>query len=118
MTNRYFITSLPWDRLSGQQILTLVRQHWGVENGCHWTADVVLSEDSRPWCTKGRALRMLCWIRLMAYNLLRLLRHRHLRSENNRQMPWEELRRGIFLALTSARNWDAGQNAEAALSRA
>lgn len=28
MTNRYFITSLTLDRLSGQQILTLVRQHW------------------------------------------------------------------------------------------
>ncbi len=61
--NRYFITSLPWGRLSGNEILDLVRLHWGLENGCHWTMDVVLGEDARPWCTRGKALRMLSWMR-------------------------------------------------------
>jgi predicted transposase YbfD/YdcC len=103
--NRYFVTSLPWDRLSGQEILRLVRLHWGVENGCHWTMDVVLGEDTRAWCTKGRALRMLSWLRLLAYNALRFLRDRYLRSPGSRNMAWDELRRRITRALTTATAW-------------
>jgi hypothetical protein len=110
--NRYFVSSLPWDRLKGQEILNLVRLHWGVENGCHWTLDMVLGEDTRPWCTKGKALRMLSWLRLLAYNALRFLRHRYLRSESSRGMPWDELRRGITQALTSAFTWSRACDAE------
>lgn len=89
--NRYFVTSLPYDRLAASQILSLVRLHWGVENGLHWTADVVMGEDTHPWCTKGQALRMLSWIRLLAYNALRFLRDRYLRTERNRRLPWVEI---------------------------
>jgi predicted transposase YbfD/YdcC len=112
--NRYFVTSLPWDRLSGQKILKLVRLHWGVENGCHWTMDVVLGEDARPWCTKGRALRMLSWLRLLAYNALRFLRDRYLRSDKSRSTPWDRLGRDITQALTQAAAWRAVDSAEAA----
>jgi predicted transposase YbfD/YdcC len=112
--NRYFVTSLPWDRLTGQQILQLVRLHWGVENGCHWTMDVVLGEDDRPWCTKGRALRMLSWLRLLSYNALRFLRDRYLRSEENRSLPWKELGEDIMQALKQASAWRGGDSAEAA----
>ena len=111
--NRYFITSLPWDRLTGCEILRLVRLHWGVENGCHWTMDVVLGEDARPWCTQGEALRMLSWLRLLAYNTLRFLRHRYLRSSKSRRMPWDELRRRITQALTQAAAWGRDSCAEA-----
>ena len=111
--NRYFVTSLPWDRLSGQKILQLVRLHWAVENGCHWTMDVVLGEDARPWCTKGRALRMLSWLRLLAYNTLRFLRDRYLRGEKNRGMPWDLLGRGITQALTQAIPWRKLDSTEA-----
>jgi len=103
--NRYFVTNLPKDRLSPREILTLVRLHWAVENGCHWTMDVILGEDDRPWCTKGKALRMLSWMRLLAYNILRMLKDRYLRSTKNRAMPWEDLRRFIVMALQDARSW-------------
>jgi len=112
--NRYFVTSLPWDRLTSHQILQLVRLHWGVENGCHWTMDVVLGEDDRPWCTKGRALRMLSWLRLHAYNALRFLRDRYLRSEKSRRLPWTELGADIMHALTHSGAWRAAGSAEAA----
>lgn len=112
--NRYFVTSLPWERLTGREILTLVRLHWGVENGCHWTMDMVLGEDSRPWCTKGRALRMLSWLRLLAYNALRFLRDRYLRSEKNRRLPWKELGEDILSALTQASAWRCVGSTEAA----
>jgi predicted transposase YbfD/YdcC len=112
--NRTFVTSLPWDRLSGQEILRLVRLHWAVENGCHWTVDVVLGEDARPWCTKGRALRMLSWLRLLAYNALRFLRDRYLRGEKSRSMSWDRLGRHITQALTQAAAWRSPKSAEAA----
>jgi predicted transposase YbfD/YdcC len=112
--NRYFVTSVPWDRLKGQEILRLVRLHWGVENGCHWTMDVVLGEDERPWCTKGRALRMLSWLRLLAYNALRFLRDRYLRVEKSSGMAWERLGRSIRQALVLATAWRAGDSREAA----
>ena len=112
--NRYFVTSLPVERLTGRQILQLVRLHWGVENGLHWTADVVMGEDARPWCTKGRALRMLSWLRLIAYNALRFLRDRYLRSKANRTTSWDELRRRITQALTNAAAWRWDDSAEAA----
>jgi predicted transposase YbfD/YdcC len=111
--NRFFITSLPWDRLTGQEILRLVRLHWGVENGCHWTMDVVLGEDAHPWCTRGRALRMLSWLRLLAYNALRLLRDRYLRSSHNHTMPWDELRRWVRRALEHSTAWQVDTLAEA-----
>lgn len=105
VSNRYFITSLPWDRLNARQILTLVRLRWGVENGCHWTLDVALGEDRNCWCKSGKALRMLSWMRLLAYNALRFLRDRYLRSSSNRALPWDELRRRLTAALMLPQAW-------------
>jgi hypothetical protein len=105
--NRYFITNLAWGRLTGAQILAVVRAQWGVENGCHWTLDVVLKQDTHCWCTSGKALRMLSWIRLMAYNTLRLLKDRYLRSDQSHAMPWDDVRRRLVKALTDARAWMA-----------
>jgi predicted transposase YbfD/YdcC len=103
--NRYFITNLAWGRLSGEQILAVVRMMWGVENGCHWSLDVILKQDTRCWCTGGKAQRMLSWLRLMAYNALRLLKDRYLRSDKSRAMPWDDVRRHLTKALTDARAW-------------
>lgn len=76
---RYFVTSVPWGRLSPNQVLAVVRGHWGVENDCFWTLDVQWLEDSVPWCSSGRAVEVLSWLRLMAYNLVQSARRRHLR---------------------------------------
>lgn len=105
--NRYFITNLAWGRLNGTQILAVVRAHWGVEKGCHWTLDVMLKQDTRCWCTTGKAIRMLSWLRLMAYNALRLLKDRYLRSQQSHTMPWDDVRRRLTQALTDARAWMA-----------
>ena len=112
--NRYFVTSLPWDRLTGVDILSLVRLHGAVENGCHWTMDVVLNEDARSWCTQGKALRMLSWMRLLAYNALRLLRDRYLRSQESRACPWDELRRLIHRTLCDSLAWSTTPPPQAA----
>jgi len=96
---------LPKDRLKPSEILGLVRLHWGVENGCHWTMVVILGEDDHALCTKGRAVRMLSWMRLMAYNMLRLLKNCYLRAEKNRTMPWDNMRRYITQAFQNVLAW-------------
>jgi len=103
--NRYFVTSLPHDRLSDFEILELVRLHWGVENGCHWTMDVILGEDDHPMCTRGKAIRMLSWMRLLAYNMLRGLRDRYLRSPKSRVLPWKDIKAFITQALQHPPAW-------------
>lgn len=80
---RYFVTSVPWGRLSAAQILTVVRGHWGIENDCFWTLDTQWREDSVPWCSSGRGVEVLSWLRLMAYNLLQLARRAHLRRRTD-----------------------------------
>jgi predicted transposase YbfD/YdcC len=103
--NRYFVTNLAWGRLTAHEILAVVRAMWGVENGCHWTLDVPMKQDTRCWCTGGKAQRMLSWLRLMAYNALRLLRDRYLRGKRSRQMPWDDVRRYLTKVFTDARVW-------------
>jgi len=71
---RLFITSIGSRELSAEQLLTLVRRHWGIENGPNWTADVVLEEDTASPCLRGKAPFVLSWLRLLAYNLLALVR--------------------------------------------
>jgi hypothetical protein len=78
--HRFFVTSLRRGRLSSEQILLVVRGHWGIENNCFWTLDTRWKEDAMPWCASGKAVEAISWLRLMAYNLMQLARVRHLRS--------------------------------------
>lgn len=74
---RYFVSSLPLERLTPTQKLSLVRLHWGVENGHHWTADVALEEDDVQPCQASRAsVEVVAWLRVLAYNLLATWRAR------------------------------------------
>ena len=94
--NRYFLTSLPWGRFSDEQCLLVVRSHWRIENDCFETLDLQWNEDSVPWCSKGNAIEVLSWLRLMAYNLLQQARRKHLRrrlSDGTLESPpaWQRL---------------------------
>jgi hypothetical protein len=81
--DRYFITSLPWDYLRPEQILLLVRNHWGVENDCFNSLDLQWMEDSGPWCTQSMAIWNLGLLRIMAYNTVQILRRRRLRMKKS-----------------------------------
>lgn len=88
---RYFATNLLWNRLSAAQILLVVRNHWSVENDCFHSLDVQWGEDRPAWCARGRAVIVLGWLRLLAYNLTQSLRRRHLRRPHpklNTSSPW------------------------------
>jgi predicted transposase YbfD/YdcC len=64
---RYFISSLPPD---ARRLLACVRQHWSIENSCHWTLDVVFREDDSRVRT-GSAPRNFALLRRLALNLLK-----------------------------------------------
>ncbi|MFO0928352.1 MAG: ISAs1 family transposase [Gemmataceae bacterium] len=42
----YGITSLGREQADAARLLGLVREHWGIENGCHYRRDVTLGEDA------------------------------------------------------------------------
>lgn len=72
---RHFITSLPPGALTPSEKLGLVRLHWGIENGSHWTANVLLDEDTRHPCQLSRrAIEVVTWLRALAYNLIAVRR--------------------------------------------
>lgn len=68
---RHFITSLPPGAVTPSEKLGVVRLHWGIENGAHWTANVFLDEDTRHPCQlTRRAIEVVTWLRALAYNIV------------------------------------------------
>jgi hypothetical protein len=60
---------------TGEQWLSLVRHHWGVENNCHNTFDAMFHEDDKPRIElnpQGTVVMML--LRRISYTLLTLFR--------------------------------------------
>lgn len=91
--NHYYVTNLHVGRFQPAQILQVVRAHWGIENNCNWTMDVIWDEDTKVWCGRGAAIQALSLLRLMAYNLAALWRCRYLRRREARQQEkrsWQE----------------------------
>lgn len=99
--DRIFITSLPEDRLTAAQSLAAVRAHWGIENDCHWSLDVPWREDTTAWVKVGLARESLSLLRMLAYNLVRVLRHRVLKGPAKGNIPYRELFERIRDALVS-----------------
>ena len=109
--DRYFVTSVPWDYLSPQQIFLLVRNHWAVENDCFNSLDLQWHEDAAPWCTRGTAVWALGVLRLMAYNTAQILRRRRLRRKRQdgtwpSPMSW----RSLFKTIERAYELDLTQS--------
>ena len=64
---RYYISSLDGEPM---QMLQAIRDHWGIENRCHWVLDVVFREDDSRIRKKQGAENMAV-LRHMTLNLLR-----------------------------------------------
>lgn len=98
----YFLSSLPIDRLSPEQWLTIIRRHWGVETA-HQVLDVAFREDDRPWVTENPRLTVVLMIlRRIGYTLLTLFRSVTQRSDSRRTEPWKVLFERIRDALLLA----------------
>lgn len=66
--DHYYITS---DTANATRLLECARQHWGIENRCHWILDVAFNED-RCRARKDNAAHNLVTLRRFVLNLLRL----------------------------------------------
>jgi predicted transposase YbfD/YdcC len=64
---RYYLLSRPYEPA---ELLTIVREHWGIENRLHWTLDVLLDED-RARNRKDNAPANLAILRRLALNIAR-----------------------------------------------
>lgn len=99
--DRLFISNLPPQRLTDAQCLAAVRAHWGIENDSNWSLDVAWGEDTRAWVKMDVARETLGLLRLMAYNLVRVLRHRVLKGPPKGHIPYRELFERVRDALVS-----------------
>ena len=64
---RYYILS---EDLTGKDFARAVRQHWSIENNCHWQLDVLFHEDASR--VRERTLtNNLSWMRRVAISLLK-----------------------------------------------
>jgi hypothetical protein len=104
--HRYFLSSLSHDALTNDQWLMLVRNHWGVENGCHQVWDKFFAEDDKPWIESGdgasQGTVVVMLLRRIGVNLLALFRSVTQRSEERRQIPWPDLVRQVYNTLIAA----------------
>lgn len=66
----YGITSLGRAQADAARLLGMTREHWGIENGLHYTRDETLGED-RCRVRRGKAPQVLACLRNVAVHLLR-----------------------------------------------
>ncbi len=63
-------SSLVPERASGQRLLQLNREHWGIENKVHWVRDVTFDEDRSQ--VRKKAAHLMATVRNLALSVLRL----------------------------------------------
>jgi predicted transposase YbfD/YdcC len=66
-TDRYYISNT---EMSARELYGILRGHWSIENGLHWSLDVLFGED-RARVTKEHAPENLNTLRKMALSRLR-----------------------------------------------
>ena len=100
--NHFYVTSLLHNRLTHQQWLTLIRNHWGVEV-THNILDTSFEEDERPFLThSAQGMLVMLLLRRLVYNLLALWKGRTLTSDENRAAPWKKVFGWVERALEQA----------------
>ncbi|MCA9330294.1 ISAs1 family transposase [Candidatus Saccharibacteria bacterium] len=87
--NRYFITNLPKETLTHLQVIQAVKMHWGIENNANWVIDTAWKEDNSPWINS--ALKLITWLRIIAYNVIARLKTRKLRKNIHREKSWKTI---------------------------
>jgi predicted transposase YbfD/YdcC len=80
-TRRYCMSSLPCK--SGEQFAGLIRNHWSIENGQHWTLDMAFNEDQSR-VRKDHGDQNLAVLRRIALGLLRRDKSVKLGAKNKR----------------------------------
>lgn len=65
------VTSLTAQQATAEQVASLIRRHWGIENRSHWVRDVVYREDDQH-AYAGTGAHVMATLRNLALGLLRL----------------------------------------------
>ena len=101
--DRFFVTNLPYGRLIPAQWLAAVRLYWRCENNGHWTADVVWREDAKrtPWTRQPAAVYALALLRMLALNILAIMRAMSRREYCSKPPPWLTITDAVRLVLAA-----------------
>jgi predicted transposase YbfD/YdcC len=99
MGNRYYVTNINLDTLTGEQLYRVIRGHWNVENNCHCVWDKSFKEDERHWIEAPHGNLVVLLLRRLVYNMLGYYRIRTQRSEKKRAIPWKDLMQQIYVFL-------------------
>ncbi len=84
---RYFLSSLP---AQVAPFAHAVRSHWGIENRCHWTLDVVFQED-KSRVRKDHGPANLAMLRRWVLSILRQdTTHKHGLKARRLQAAWDQ----------------------------
>lgn len=102
--NRYFVSNLPWNRLNDLQWLKAIRAYWRCENNSNWTADVFWREDAKrtPWTTNAEAIYALAALRMLAINIVAVMRAMVLHpAYPPGKLPWKLAIRRMLVELSA-----------------
>jgi len=94
---RYYISSLG---VSVKRFAHAVRNHWGVENGCHWSLDVTYREDESRIREK-RPRENFAWLNRLTLSLLK--QHPSGKSLAMKRRSWGWSDHFVREVLTSAK---------------
>ena len=88
----YGITSLSPQRADANRLLTLVRQHWTIENRSHWVRDVTYDED-RSQVRCGSIPQIMAALRNLVIGLMRTAGETNVAAAGRRfaAQPWAAL---------------------------
>lgn len=86
----YGLTSLGPEEASAEDLLELVRSHWGIENKLHWTRDETLGEDRcRVRAGGGAAAQAFAAMRNVVSYLINQVRGGMSRAAKIREFGWQ-----------------------------
>jgi len=94
---RYYISSLG---VGVKRFAHAVRNHWGVENGCHWSLDVTYREDESRIREK-RQRENFAWLNRLTLSLLK--QHPSGKSLAMKRRSWGWSDHFVREVLTSAK---------------
>ena len=99
--DRYYISSLAADTLTGAQWATMIRRRWAVENECHNTFDRIMREDDKPWVRAPEAMVNVMLLRRIGYGIVALLRVSQTGSDGAAP-SWTGLLHNFYVTLITA----------------
>jgi predicted transposase YbfD/YdcC len=83
---RYYISSR---KGSAAVFAQVIRGHWGIENECHWTLDVVFQEDASR-VRKGHEAENVGWLRRMVLSMLKQVKGKRSLNATRLAAGWSE----------------------------